>query len=60
MTYSINGMTMAGFENEEQARKMAPEIMEEALAAGYDPTKKPFMCEVGEEDDVEDPKKPEA
>lgn len=53
MTFECHGMMLDGFESEEQARRMAPEIMEEALMAGYDPARKPFMCENGEDGDEE-------
>lgn len=57
MMIELENMDMIGFENEAQARAMAPEIMAMALEAGYDPSKKPFM--LNDEDDEEE-KKPEA
>lgn len=46
--YEFENMDMIGFESEEHARALAAEAMEEALAAGYDPTKKPFTFEDGD------------
>jgi len=57
MTYEFDDMMVVGVDDEEIARKLADEAMEEALAAGYDPSKKPFMFEMGVE---EEGKRPEA
>ncbi len=57
MKFEFDEMVVVGCKDEEQARRVAEEAMEEALAAGYDPSKEVFMCEREEE---EEGKKPEA
>lgn len=54
--YEFEDMDMIGFKSEEHAKAMAAEAMKEALAAGYDPSKKPFTFKDGDKDNEEEKK----
>lgn len=54
--YEFEDMDMIGFKSEEHAKAMAAEAMDEALAAGYDPSKKPFTFKDGDKDNEEEKK----